>query len=430
MTREYEKNYNRFRPSWEEIEYNSKTATSSVQNQTFCFVGEDATPEDEYVGANWRFQNQTICSAAIEYQSHMSHMSSYTLQEEDLSQASALRRFNGVRRRGERDHEDRWILFVDGVDFVFNWIPKGEFWMGFKSNEQRDYCAGCGGCDGYNDFRGRYGRRLGGDEAGRQPSCCYAVSDVEAQRHRVVITRDFWLLDTLVTVAAFDIFVKKTGRKFNGGAYGYDADSNAIIWQENINFENHGFSEFKFSRFKKSYPATCVSWTDAVDFCEWLTKEVRETERRRGGVRVDLRFRLPTEAEWEYACRAGEKGPYSFGEDSKKLPSYGNFNGFGDDDDGYSYLAPVRRFWPNSYGLYDMHGNAWEWCLDWYAPYASSFRSHVADPSGPRAGERRVVRGGAWNNDADSCRSATRGAAEPQIKAVNLGFRVVMDVVR
>jgi formylglycine-generating enzyme required for sulfatase activity len=128
--------------------------------------------------------------------------------------------------------------------------------------------------------------------------------------------------------------------------------------------------------------------------------------------------RLPTEAEWEYACRAGTITEYSFGDDAKEL---GKYAWFGENSDGHT--QPVGAKKPNPWGLYDMHGNVWEWCNDWcdWQYYEKSPRD---DPPGPSKAARRVDGGGSWAVGAEYCRSAYRNAYEPGHRYVDLGFRV------
>ena len=166
-----------------------------------------------------------------------------------------------------------------------------------------------------------------------------------------------------------------------------------------------------------------VSWNDAKAFCEWLSKKEKKT------------YRLPTEAEWEYACRAGTTTRYSSGDDPETLAKVGNVADatakakFPDwtwtikASDGYVYTSPVGSFQPNAFGLYDMHGNAWQWCADWCGR-DSYAKSPVDDPSGPTTGSLRVLRGGCWNYNAGFCRSADRNGITPGNRLYDLGFRV------
>ena len=158
-------------------------------------------------------------------------------------------------------------------------------------------------------------------------------------------------------------------------------------------------------------PVEKVSWQDATEFCQRLSAMEEAT------------YRLATEAEWEYACRAGSKTAFYFG-DKELLAEYAN-SGQKGRDDGFAKTAPIGKFRPNAFGLYDMHGNVWEWCLDWFAPVHHS-ESKMDDPKGPSEGKFRVRRGGSWINDWESCRSAKRSKSKPETRNSNLGFRVVV----
>ncbi|MEO1983803.1 MAG: formylglycine-generating enzyme family protein [Fuerstiella sp.] len=142
-----------------------------------------------------------------------------------------------------------------------------------------------------------------------------------------------------------------------------------------------------------TYPATYVSWKDAVEFCVNLS-ELENTD-----------YRLPTEAEWEYACRAGTNAAFSFGDEWGELIDHAWF-----DQNAYKakqqYAHGVGQKLPNPWGLYDTHGNAWEWCQDWYAPYGK--KKEDSDPTGPEKGQFRVWRGGGFSDSAVNARSATR----------------------
>ena len=159
-------------------------------------------------------------------------------------------------------------------------------------------------------------------------------------------------------------------------------------------------------------PVQIVSWLDAVEFCRRLSE--LPAEKKAGNV-----FRLPTEAEWEYACRAGTTTLFSFGDDESKLGDYAWYW-----ENAGIRTHPVGEKKPNAWGIYDMHGNVWEWCQDWYDRYPSGA---VTDPTGPSSGSDRVLRGGGWNSPAESCRSANRVWGYPSNRSNNFGFRVCLS---
>jgi formylglycine-generating enzyme required for sulfatase activity/serine/threonine protein kinase len=159
-------------------------------------------------------------------------------------------------------------------------------------------------------------------------------------------------------------------------------------------------------------PVETVSWNDAVAFCRKLSEMADE----RAAARL---YRLPTEAEWEYACRAGTTTKWACGDDDKTL---GDFAWFGGKTGGQT--QPVGQKLPNAWGLHDMHGNVWEWCGDWYGAYAAGA---AADPIGPEVGSVRGPRGGCWSDSASSCRSANRLGRDPSFRLDRLGFRLAMS---
>jgi formylglycine-generating enzyme required for sulfatase activity len=156
-------------------------------------------------------------------------------------------------------------------------------------------------------------------------------------------------------------------------------------------------------------PVELVSWKDAVEFCRRLS-ELPE-EKAAGHV-----YRLPTEAEWEYACRAGTTAVYSFGDDESQLGQYAWF-----DENSGTTTHPVGEKKPNPWGLYDMHGNVDEWCQDWHGEYPSE---PVTDPTGPTTGSYRMLRGGSRFFNAWFCRSGYRDWSYPPYRSDGLGFRV------
>jgi formylglycine-generating enzyme required for sulfatase activity len=167
------------------------------------------------------------------------------------------------------------------------------------------------------------------------------------------------------------------------------------------------------------FPVEQISWDDAVSFCRRLSG--RPDERARGWV-----YRLPTEAEWEYACRAGTSTPFHCGNALSSLQA--NFDGnypYGGAEKG-SYLkrtSEVGSYRPNAWGLFDMHGNIWEWCSDWYGGVYHG-KGPAKDPPGPSGGSERVVRGGGWRDDGRFCQASLRYGGAPSGRSNLLGFRV------
>ncbi len=151
-----------------------------------------------------------------------------------------------------------------------------------------------------------------------------------------------------------------------------------------------------------------VSWADCQEFIAKLNSL--------GIAPAGLKFRLPTEAEWEYACRAGTSGPYA----GSGLDSMG---WYGDNSDGDNH--DVDKKFPNAWGLYDMHGNVWEWCSDWFAS-ATCDAAPQTDPTGPSSGSDRVLRGGGWHDGAEYCRSANRNYDGPTYRSEHDGLRLVL----
>lgn len=170
-------------------------------------------------------------------------------------------------------------------------------------------------------------------------------------------------------------------------------------------------------------PVEMVSWNEAVEFCKKLTE------------RTGYTVRLPTEAEWEYACRAGTNTRFYFGDNADDLHKHENYCDLSctdpfawndmDHNDGQDRTAPVGSYGSNNWGLHDMHGNVTEWCSDWYGDYK---KDEAIDPTGPETGKGRVVRGGSWLSKMIHCRSTRRGVLPPtDFKRYYLGFRVVVE---
>jgi formylglycine-generating enzyme required for sulfatase activity len=209
-------------------------------------------------------------------------------------------------------------------------------------------------------------------------------NEIENQ-HEVTISKDYYLGVYEVTQAQYEKVMGKNPSSFQGAKVG---NENADLPVEN------------------------VSWDDTVEFCKKLSDLPEEKKASR-------EYRLPTEAEWEYACRAGSKTAYAFDDEEGLLPEYGWFKRNSSDR-----THTVGLLEPNAWGLYDMHGNVWECCSDRYGDYP---KGAVSDPSGPKVGSDRVYRGGSWCNGAAFCRSATRYGIDPSDRISDYGFRVALS---
>ncbi len=217
----------------------------------------------------------------------------------------------------------------------------------------------------------------------------------EEMLHRVRITKPFYLGMYEVTQSEYE---RVMGR--NPSAFSSSGDRSERV------------SGSDTSRF----PVETVAWKDAMEFCRRLS--ATDAERSAGRV-----YRLPTEAEWEYACRAGSNTKWSFGDSETSPGDYAWYSGNSD-----RKTHPVGQKKPNAWGLYDMHGNVWEWCQDWRdADYYAA--SPTDDPQGPSAGWLRVTRGGGGYYSARACRSAYRGRGTPDYRSRGLGFRLAFSPV-
>ncbi|HEY7315917.1 MAG TPA: bifunctional serine/threonine-protein kinase/formylglycine-generating enzyme family protein [Gemmataceae bacterium] len=228
----------------------------------------------------------------------------------------------------------------------------------------------------------------------------------EGPLHEVIITRLFHMGICEVTVGQFRQFAQASGYKTEaekgGGARRRFPDGK---WRNvpQANWRNPGFEQ------TDAHPVVCVSWNDAQAFCDWLS------------AREGKRYSLPTEAQWEYACRAGSPKRFSFGDAPEDLDRYGWHEG---NADWRTHRVGEKK--ANAWGLFDMHGNVWEWTADWYT--ADYYRQRVKkNPPGPPAGDGRVIRGGGWSREASYCRAAHRfGRCTPSHRDADLGFRVIL----
>lgn len=207
----------------------------------------------------------------------------------------------------------------------------------------------------------------------------------EEPQHEVTISRPFYMGVTEVTQAQWKAVMET--QPWKGQPYSRDGDDNA---------------------------AGYITFPAAIAFCAELARRTGRT------------IRLPTEAEWEYACRAGTTSKYSFGDDISKVGTYVWYDKNARDV-GERYGHRVAAKAPSPWGLYDIHGNMWEWCSDWYDPKYYATGANVKDPTGPLTGETRVLRSGSFYNSERSCRSACRHRVAPDVPVNDHGFRIVVD---
>ena len=278
---------------------------------------------------------------------------------------------------------------------------------------------------------------------------------LETPSFPVRLTNDFFIGEREVTVQKFRQFIAATGYVTDaeraGQAWVFNPEADEPLDRFSIrrgaDWEQPGFPQ------TDEHPVTCVSWNDATAFCRWLSQK------------ENLSYRLPTEAEWEYACRAGVRSPYCGGDSPDDVYTYGNVADAAlyakhpqdvirqrvvslepGQGDGHVFTAPVGSFSPNAWGLFDMHGNVWEWCQDKYSDRIYKEMNQLAikrgsrsepepipDPQGPDTtpqhehGDWRSMRGGSWYTGPLQSRSSVRAFAGASDAFSYIGFRVVRD---
>ena len=298
-----------------------------------------------------------------------------------------------------------------GVKMELVLIPAGTFKMG--SGESAEDTAAY--------FNETYRESFPADGLGGLEASAF---ENEHPQHDVRITKPFSMGIYPVTRGQFRQFVTATAyaldmeRGEKRWAWGWDPDEKAFSFNEKYSWQNAGFEQ------TDEHPVVNVSWNDAVAFCAWLSKKECQA------------YRLPTEAEWEYACRAGTTTRYPSGHDPQTLGKVGelvdatakakipDWKYMIKHSDNYAFTSPVGRSQANLFGLYDMHGNAFQWCADWYgAEYYGT--SPADDPTGPESGTDRVIRGGTWSFRPLGARSAERSWTTPDSRNCSAGFRVV-----
>jgi sulfatase modifying factor 1 len=263
------------------------------------------------------------------------------------------------------------------------------------------------------------------------------LSRNDETRHKVTITKPFYIAIHEVTVKAFREFVddmsKREGRPWlsdaekggqafeNGQKGGYMINTDGTDeWKTSFSWRTPPFPQ------TPDHPVIFLSWNDADAFVKCLSDKEKK------------HYRLPTEAEWEYACRGGKATAYSWGPNPDTTGKVANVAdrsfhkqfprilGFMDMDDGNTFTAPVGNYTPNGFGLYDMIGNAWEWVADYYA--GDFLRAQKTNPKGPEQGTDKIARGGGWGTTPDRARCAARFRDLAQNRFAGTSLRIAMDV--
>ena len=301
---------------------------------------------------------------------------------------------------------DRKVKIINSLDMHFALIPAGKFMMGSQKSAA---------------------------DIAQQFDSNPSYFENERPQHEVQIEKPFYMGMHEVTIDDFKQFINMTGykteleRSGRGGAGWDDFSQKFRTGIADFNWAKTGWSKSNF------HPVVNVSWNDAVSFCKWLSQ------------REKAKYRLPTEAEWEYACRAGTTSLFYYGNDPEAMAPFGNIwdetasqqfqvnyanlKGISAED-GFAFTAPVGSFKANSWSLYDMHGNVMEWCSDWIGDdyYADLKGKVTSDPQGPETGSDRVLRGGCWSFFPQHARAASRSKLAPSRFAHNVGFRVVLEI--
>jgi formylglycine-generating enzyme required for sulfatase activity len=293
-----------------------------------------------------------------------------------------------------RAHQEAWakhlgttVETTNSVGAKMILIPPGEFLMGSTPEQNA------------------VGRKIGEKEKLAPADPYFQRLPTEMPQHQVTIRRPFLISSTEITIGQFKKFASATKYQTEPERPEVVANpSPSVPDKPRLTYLNPGYAVTDES------PAAVITWNDAVAYCQWLTSQEKTI------------YRLPTEAEWEYACRAGTATQFSFGDDYNELPKYGWHN-----KNAGGKSRPVGQLLPNNFGLFDMHGNLWEWCGDswddkWYE------KSSANDPIGPPAGSARVLRGGYWRYGAYDCRSACRFYGMPSYRLYSYGFRCVREL--
>lgn len=259
---------------------------------------------------------------------------------------------------------------------------------------------------------------------GKRPSSF----EFEAEQ-QVTLTDDFYIGQCEITRGQFRRFVEDanytTDTEATDGGYGWNEELKKFEGRD----RKYSWKNYGVSSETDEHPVTNITRNDARRFCEWLA------QRDDGKIRL-REVRLPGEAEWEFACRAGNSSRFSFGDEDRRLTEFANVadetwaEAFSKSSeiptkDGHAFSAPVGQFQPNAFGLYDMHGNVWEWVEDYYGKYSALPKQRNSIQSVNQGQARPVMRGGAWYVSPGACRCANRWLVGIGGRYGSGGFRVV-----
>jgi formylglycine-generating enzyme required for sulfatase activity len=285
-------------------------------------------------------------------------------------------------------------------------IPPGEFLMGSPKDEEGRFDH-----EPQHLVRITYAFKMGKYEVTQKQWREVMGTTIQQQRDKE--QRDYGELPS------FGKRLMELGKEIKDNPFGaFEEIRDSGVWQTVKWLAVGEVARWPLAGEGNEHPMYYVSWDEAAEFCRCLT----DLERAAGRIPTGHKFRLPTEAEWEYACRTGSTTRFANGDTEGDLDKIG---WYGDNSGGITH--PVGTKLPNAWGLHDMHGNVWEWCHDWYDDYPAD---EVVDSFGPATGSSRVFRGGSWSDPSRNCRSASRAGLAPGLRSFNLGFRVVLAPVR
>lgn len=323
----------------------------------------------------------------------------------DSPPPSAVAPFDAVQARAHQEvwakHLGSTVETTNSIGMKLILIPPGEFLMG---NSDANVATALRLAQGIQSFEHHKSR----------------IEQAERPQHKVVITKPMWLGATEVTVAQFKQFAAATGYVTLAEKNKLKAETDTPVPStkpaqmsngDKVHYPTYLRYEYSDADEHDDDPASVLNWDDVQAFCKWLSEREKTV------------YRLPTEAEWEYACRAGTTTLFSFGDDAERLGDFAWYRA------STKLGAPqtVGTKLPNHFGLFDMHGNVNEWCSDFFDE-AGYLAIPVNDPRGAKTGTNRVLRGGTFYDEPVNCRSTRRSSVTSSTTSSSHGFRVVREV--